>query len=688
MALALVLYGIVLWRTAWLTEDAFITFRTVDNFINGYGLTWNVAERVQAYSNPLWMLLVSACYLFTGEIYYTAVFFSIAVSLLAVVVFALRISASAPATLLAGCVLVSSKAFTDYSTSGLENPLSHLLIALFYAVYLRGGQSQRSVLWLALLGALGALNRLDLVLIFAPPLAYRAWQSGWRLAVPTLLLGSLPLVLWEVFSLFYYGFLFPNTAYAKLGTGVPMLERLGDGVGYLHNSLQLDPITLIVMIVGWTVALRQERRDQMLLVTGLAFYVAYVIGIGGGFMSGRFLAVPLWGSVLLLFHNLPFCDVKRWSATFAATLLLALLGPHPPFLTDANYHNETADDERGKMYRNAGLLNALRKSGPGAFPDHWWAVRGRKVGAGDLKPNIRGGMMEGFLIKRAEHNNTVVAAWSNVGYSGFYAGPQVHIVDALALTEPLLARMPARADAQMRAGHYERIMPAGYLKTHISGQNHIKDKSLDAYYDKLSEVIRGDLFSLRRLIAIYEINTGLYDELIDREIYRHPQPLEVALSNLRIEPANLQIQIQAGAEYMKLDEDKRAIAYFDQALALNPTGYFNFSRVGDLLFVHGHRARAKAVYRQAIRNSGLHLRRLAARADEEQVFLTYMRLVELHVKVGDEAFEQALVAIFRQILARDFLLANRELYRRMGEFFASMGLAEESVRSFQRAKSY
>ena len=53
------LFRVVLLRSAWITEDAYITLRTVDNFINGYGLTWNIAERVQVYTHPLWMLALS-----------------------------------------------------------------------------------------------------------------------------------------------------------------------------------------------------------------------------------------------------------------------------------------------------------------------------------------------------------------------------------------------------------------------------------------------------------------------------------------------------------------------------------------------------------------------------------------------------------------------------------------------------
>ena len=34
----------------------------------------------------------------------------------------------------------------------------------------------------------------------------------------------LPLLAWELFSLLFYGFPFPNTYYAKLNTGIPKAE--------------------------------------------------------------------------------------------------------------------------------------------------------------------------------------------------------------------------------------------------------------------------------------------------------------------------------------------------------------------------------------------------------------------------------------------------------------------------------
>jgi len=92
--LLLILFTVVLIRTAWLADDAYITFRTVDNFVNGYGLTWNTDERVETYSNPLWMFLVAVFYFFTNEIYFTSIILSISISVLVLFVFAFKLSKS------------------------------------------------------------------------------------------------------------------------------------------------------------------------------------------------------------------------------------------------------------------------------------------------------------------------------------------------------------------------------------------------------------------------------------------------------------------------------------------------------------------------------------------------------------------------------------------------------------------
>src|SRR5262249_5814323 len=94
-------------RAAWLSDDAYITLRTIDNVWNGYGLRWNVVERVQAYTHPLWMLLLAAAYGITREAQVT----TFAVSFLCVglmLALLIRRLSTAAATLALVC-LVSSR---------------------------------------------------------------------------------------------------------------------------------------------------------------------------------------------------------------------------------------------------------------------------------------------------------------------------------------------------------------------------------------------------------------------------------------------------------------------------------------------------------------------------------------------------------------------------------------------------
>src|SRR4026209_1215448 len=50
---------VVLVKIAWVADDALITVRSALNFVHGYGATFNIDERVQAYTHPAWFLLVS-----------------------------------------------------------------------------------------------------------------------------------------------------------------------------------------------------------------------------------------------------------------------------------------------------------------------------------------------------------------------------------------------------------------------------------------------------------------------------------------------------------------------------------------------------------------------------------------------------------------------------------------------------
>ena len=111
---------------------------------------------------------------------------------------------------------------------------------------------------------------------------------------------------------------------------------------------------------------------------------------------------------------------------------------------------------------------------------------------------------------------------SGIGMAGYYAGPEVHIVDELALGDPLLSHLRLDNISDWRLAHFRRNIPEGYLESLESGKNKITDPALAKYYDKLTLITRGDIWSLERWEAIWKMNTGQYDYLI--EAYMKSQP--------------------------------------------------------------------------------------------------------------------------------------------------------------------
>ena len=72
---------------------------------------------------------------------------------------AFGLARSTPGAILGVLILTLSKAFTDYSTSGLENPLTHLILAGFLLLYFRLESSHKKLFWLSFVASLGVLNR-------------------------------------------------------------------------------------------------------------------------------------------------------------------------------------------------------------------------------------------------------------------------------------------------------------------------------------------------------------------------------------------------------------------------------------------------------------------------------------------------------------------------------------------------
>lgn len=488
------------FRCAWICDDAYITFRTVDNFHHGFGLRWNVAERVQAYTHPLWMLLLLAAQTVTRSPYISAMALSLALSWTAVGLLLTRLSSDRTKSAMAVVLLSISRAFVDYSSSGLENPLSHLILTLVLLRCFTARPGPRHLFQLALLVCFGMLTRLDHALLYAPPFLLWIYRSrSWR-AAAACACAFLPLLLWEIFAIAYYGFPFPNTAYAKLGSGLPSSVLMRQGLQYFIWTLIYDPLTWAI-IAGGLFSARfyppDQRPTAAALGLGGLLYLVYVLRIGGDFMGGRFLTAPLLIAVCLLARN-PALRPSMTAAVLGAGVITGFCSYQPTVLSGGATTGQTVEisgvvDERLFYYHGTGLLHYLEE-GESAIRKFHFARAGL-----ELRTSGRRVLTDKYAIP--------------LGMLGYYAGPGIHIIDPIALSDPLLSRLPAMP-GNWRIGHFPRALPEGYIETIESGSNQIRKPSLAEYHRRLSLITRGPIWSAARWREIWRFNTGQYCHLL------------------------------------------------------------------------------------------------------------------------------------------------------------------------------
>jgi arabinofuranosyltransferase len=501
---------------AWVVDDAYITLRTVHNFVNGLGLRWNVVERVQAYTHPLWMFALSAAYAVTREAFLTTLAVSFTVSLAAVLAagrLAGRTGEPWRKALLLG-VLLASKAFLDFCSSGLENPLTHLLLALFFGRFLFPARPwveapPRQVGWLFFVAALAFLNRQDTLLFLMPACLFVLQAQlrdrglpGLRRIAPGVGLALLPAFAWLAFSFLYYGSTVPNTALAKLiGPRLHAREQLQAGAAYFLDSLFIDFATLPLCALALYLCFRRRDPAFRCLAIGMVLYLLYVAAAGavGTHMSGRFFsgvvflaaiviallvrswqqALPIGGLAALVLVASPFSPLRVGTSGYAKPQMARPEGA----IIDTRYY---------VMQEGAALLN-LRHRGPMPFHSAYLAGLGMRAAPRKV---FEGGPPPFNLM---------------IGYAGYAAGPDKHLVDVLGLSDPLIARVPLARGAAWGPGHFQRTVPRGYIASIESGSNRIEDANLRPYYEAIRVVTQGPVFSGERLGVLWRLSTGQYD---------------------------------------------------------------------------------------------------------------------------------------------------------------------------------
>jgi arabinofuranosyltransferase len=316
-------------------DDAYISYRYAWNLVQGHGLVYNPGERVEGYTNFLWTLLAAGALLLGQHPSTVALATNIAcgICLLGLTFYlGMRLSGGKPiwATLAVGLLAVDT-GFITYGArgSGLETVPFALLVLLGIALLWTDGGN--TLTWSHAAGgvalALAALTRPEGLMVAAVLFAVRAWydrkEENTGIASKLLLAALLPFLAivgpYQLWRISFYGYLFPNTFYAKTGTSFELFLRGAEYVlAYTADHWLIVALALAGLLALISTPLRHQapaisRRSSVdepkanyrqSLVPALALlslvYTLYIILAGGDWANGSRFFVPIAAPLVLL----------------------------------------------------------------------------------------------------------------------------------------------------------------------------------------------------------------------------------------------------------------------------------------------------------------------------------------------------------------------------------------------------
>jgi len=521
LAAGLLLFLFIFFKNAWVADDAYISFRSIEQVFAGHGVRWNIDERVQVYTSPLWFGLLLLTRIFTSNLFLSAIFLS-AVCCVTALLMIRKLIDDDKHWLIFVLLITGVNGIMDFSSSGLENPLLYLLLSIFFYYYFLFFKctsipdKKSTLVGLLLTVGLISIARHDVATLIFMPLCYPVFvfcKNVGRHQALVFISGKIYLVLvpflaWTIFSIIYYGVPFPNTAYAKMLHGIPRADLIDFGWLYLSVSLTFDFFAKLILLCLLVRVLWKREAPIIFLLLGVALNFFYVVYVGGDFMQGRFISEALFVAAIgLLAPGFSFTQQEKNQksilnysdvATLSGLVVLMLcvespLKVQPDSGFDAgeghrHYSWRGILNERNFYFLTNSLWAYVHRDNTQPFPDHKWCRMGINAAAQNKQASDFGG----------------------IGMYGYCAGLNLLVIDNLALGEPFLARLPMSQSREWRAGHYHRDLPRGYYESRLTRENHLQEPHLAMLWDDISQLDHEPLFTLARWQAIWRINIVYY----------------------------------------------------------------------------------------------------------------------------------------------------------------------------------
>jgi len=434
----LVILGIVFYYYCksfnFIQDDSFITYRYVKNFTEGNGLVFNIGEHVEGYTCFFWIVFLSLLKVM-GFNYISASGAVGILSSLGTLFFTYKISEqifpknngsyfNLVFSLSSVLMLISNGAFAYWAVSGMETGLFTLLVTCAIYLYLLESRSKNSYPYSAIVFLLASLTRPEGNLIFAVTILHKVIVTLKSSKEGTtgrfknlfskkntlwLAIYIVPALIYMAWRYSYYGYLLPNTFYAKTGSSI---EYFKAGLDYFWDfAASYGFYGIFIALTLITLKSKEWFNEYLYLILQFFIFSLYVIFVGGDVLRpGRFF-VPLLPLYYILLQEAFYSLILMWrksskvSLSAAATVILAASAVFSWF--SYNSHFDTI--KRYSELEN-GLIDKMRISG------NW------------------------LRNKQTEAGRRLVVAATTIGAISYYS--EVDLIDMLGLTDKVIAHDP------------------------------------------------------------------------------------------------------------------------------------------------------------------------------------------------------------------------------------------------------
>jgi len=256
-----------------LFDDAMVSMRYAKNLAQGYGLVWNPGgDRIEGYTNPLWVLYMSLFHLFLIPASKISLFIQISGAIFLIAnLFVVRkivhsLTDDSVVALLSAFLTAFYAPLNNWSLLGMEVSILTLITSLSILLVLNSIKKKAPSIWLFLLLGVSTLIRIDMAVIFLVIIAFlvigdhqnRRQNLLWGLGI------FLVFVLGQTFFRYwYYGSPLPNTYYLKM-EGYSIYYRLTHGLYVLF--LFGWNLNWVLFFLPFTVLLFRRDRSIWLLL--------------------------------------------------------------------------------------------------------------------------------------------------------------------------------------------------------------------------------------------------------------------------------------------------------------------------------------------------------------------------------------------------------------------------------------